>query len=165
MSTTANEAKIPTRILIISDTHSTPLLAQDDHILPQPFRQPLPSADVLIHAGDMTMTGQIDEYHKTLDLLQRIDAPIKLIIAGNHDRTLDKIWMDQNPHGLDMTLEERQAQWQEARDVWTSPEGRARTEGVTFLEEGVHIVSLKNGARLTVCSVHLYTLEPDQTLR
>ena len=60
---------------------------------PQPFRHPLPSADVLIHCGDLSIIGLPSEYHKTLDMLASIDAPVKLIIAGNHDRTLDKTWM------------------------------------------------------------------------
>lgn len=152
MQTIPSNNAISTRILIISDTHDTPLLARDDRDEYQAFRKPLPSADVLIHSGDMTMTGQLHQYEKTLDLLREVDAPVKLVIAGNHDRTLDLTWMKNNPHGLDMTWEERHTQWQEARKMWTSPDGRAQREGVTFLDEGVHSVELKNGARITVCT-------------
>lgn len=69
---------IKTRILIISDTHNAPLSSKEhDNGNPTaPFKSPLPSADLLIHCGDLTMTGQLDEYHKTLDMLAEIDAPV-----------------------------------------------------------------------------------------
>lgn len=91
------------------------------------------------------MKGLTSEYHKTLDLLASIDAPIKLVIAGNHDRTLDKTWMEKHQNHL----------WDgetydEAREFWFGEKGRARTEGVVMLEEGVHEVPLKNGGVLTV---------------
>lgn len=67
---------VKTRVLIISDTHNAPLHPRDDDIPTAPFKAPLPSADLLIHCGDLTMTGQLDEYHKTLDMLALIDAPV-----------------------------------------------------------------------------------------
>ncbi|KAI4727197.1 Metallo-dependent phosphatase [Aureobasidium sp. EXF-10728] len=134
---------VETRILIISDTHSTPLAPASSS---QPFRHPLPSADVLIHCGDLTMEGLASEYHKTLNMLAAIDAPVKLIIAGNHDRTLDKTWMKNHERLL------RGKQWEqaydEAREMWFGKEGRAKKEGVTMLEEGVHEVEVGNGAIL-----------------
>lgn len=151
----ASNASIPTHILIISDSHNAPLSVQDENspFGPVPFREPLPAADVLIHCGDMTVDGQAYEYHQTLDMLRRIDAPVKLCIAGNHDRTMDPVWMEANPHHLPKSLAERMLECQQARDLWISPTGRARREGVTFLEEGIHVVPLPNGAELTVCKV------------
>lgn len=145
----AEPQTVKTRILIISDTHSTPLQPTTS---PNPFRQPLPSADILIHCGDLTMKGLTSEYHKTLDLLAFIDAPIKLVIAGNHDRTLDKTWMEKHQNHL----------WdgesfEEAREFWFGEKGRASREGVVMLEEGVHEVPLKNGGVLTVsCSFPIW---------
>ncbi|THW15787.1 Metallo-dependent phosphatase [Aureobasidium pullulans] len=138
----AEPQTVKTRILIISDTHSTPLQPTTS---PNPFRQPLPSADILIHCGDLTMKGLTSEYHKTLDLLASINAPIKLVIAGNHDRTLDKTWMEKHQNHLwdGETFEE-------AREFWFGEKGRARTDGVVMLEEGVHEVPLKNGGVLTL---------------
>jgi len=84
-------------------------------------------------------------------MLSRIDAPVKLVIAGNHDLSLDKEWLKKNPNDrLDMTLDERKALWQEATDLWYSEDGRAMKEGVQMLDEGVHTIPLKNGAQLTV---------------
>ncbi|KAJ4304547.1 hypothetical protein N0V90_000073 [Kalmusia sp. IMI 367209] len=64
-----------TRIVCISDTHNqTPKL---------------PKGDVLIHAGDLTKQGSYSELKKTVDWLEKADFEAKIVIAGNHDLTLD----------------------------------------------------------------------------
>jgi len=97
------------------------------------------------------MNGSLDDYHATLDVLKHVDAPLKLVIAGNHDLTLDEAWMathrgDSRLDGLEP--EERDVKVH--RDFWTADHGRAKKEGVTFLEEGLHCFRLLNGASLTV---------------
>ena len=67
---------VKTRVLVISDTHNAPLSSGNNADPIAPFKSPLPSADLLIHCGDLTMTGELDEYHKTLDMLLEIDAPV-----------------------------------------------------------------------------------------
>jgi hypothetical protein len=142
---------IKTRTLIISDTHSTPLAPASSS---QPFCQPLPSADVLIHCGDLTMEGLASEYSKTLDMLASIDAPVKLIIAGNHDRTLDKTWA--KTHEKFFWGKKWEDVYEEAREMWFGEEGRAVKEGVRMLEEGVHDIELRNGAVLKVGDLNLF---------
>ncbi|KAK3988355.1 Metallo-dependent phosphatase-like protein [Cladorrhinum sp. PSN332] len=64
-----------TRIVCISDTHnSTPKL---------------PKGDVLIHAGDLTNKGSYSELSKAIQWLEKADFEKKIVIAGNHDLTLD----------------------------------------------------------------------------
>ncbi|OAL53058.1 Metallo-dependent phosphatase, partial [Pyrenochaeta sp. DS3sAY3a] len=64
-----------TRIVCISDTHNqTPKL---------------PAGDVLIHAGDLTNQGSLSELQKTVRWLERADFEVKIVVAGNHDITLD----------------------------------------------------------------------------
>ncbi|KAL2256384.1 hypothetical protein VTK26DRAFT_1752 [Humicola hyalothermophila] len=64
-----------TRIVCIGDTHnSTPKL---------------PKGDVLIHAGDLTNQGSYSEISKTIQWLERADFEAKIVIAGNHDISLD----------------------------------------------------------------------------
>jgi predicted MPP superfamily phosphohydrolase len=75
-TTTMSSPTIKTRILIISDTHNAPLSSKEHGDPTPPFKSPLPSADLLIHCGDLTMTGELHEYHKTLDMLAEIDAPV-----------------------------------------------------------------------------------------
>ena len=147
------KALVKTSILIISDTHCAPLTDADaSHGAPAPkppFKAPSPSADLLIHCGDLTMTGGISQYHATLDMLKRIDSPVKLVIAGNHDLTLDRDFV--RSHENDRRIPSAtDAQWATARALWTSPDNRAKQEGITFLDEGEHTITLANGARVRI---------------
>lgn len=144
-------ATVKTRVLIISDTHCAPLAQQNDGRQPfAPFKAPLPKADVLIHCGDLTMTGLEAEYHKTLDMLAQIDAPVKLVIPGNHDLSLDRDFVFSHAEKDSLSEPEAQAKVNKARDLWTAPEGRAQKDGITYLVEGVHQIDLPNGARVTI---------------
>jgi predicted MPP superfamily phosphohydrolase len=91
------KSHVKTRILVISDTHSASpdQNAGENDIA---FRPPLPKADVLLHCGDLTMMGLLHEYEKTLDMLESIDADLKLVIAGNHDISLVKKQMTSSEH-------------------------------------------------------------------
>ncbi|KAK3052090.1 hypothetical protein LTR09_006682 [Extremus antarcticus] len=152
---------IETRVLIISDTHFALLSSQDEaSTFPvPPFKSPLPSADLFIHCGDLTYTGKIEQYHKALDMLKEIDAPVKLVIAGNHDLTLDGDGFVLNhleKHGAQgawkptHSRDDAEDIIREARDLWLSPTGRARKEGVQLLKEGTHDIDLPNGAHVRV---------------
>lgn len=141
--------KVRTRFLIISDTHSAlPAIKHDGYdVIP---RHPLPKADVLLHCGDLTTIGHLHEYEKTLDLLGSIAADLKLVIAGNHDISLDEDYYarrGQYMHkrtrtGYDPNLPKK------AKEMWLGE--RAKAAGVTYLEEGTHSFRLKNGAKLRV---------------
>ncbi len=61
------------RFVVISDTHGL----HD--------RLEMPPGDVLIHAGDMTRRGELDELRDFDAFLARLDYRHKLVIAGNHD--------------------------------------------------------------------------------
>ena len=69
-------------MVCISDTHNqTPSL---------------PKGDVLIHAGDLTNQGTYSELLKQVTWLSRQDFEAKIIIAGNHDLTLDAGFYDKH---------------------------------------------------------------------
>lgn len=151
-STSAMETTKPsikTRFLIISDTHSASPSqnASSDDVS---FRPPLPQADVLLHCGDLTMVGYLHEYEKTLDMLESIPAGLKLVIAGNHDISLDEVYFArkgafmQRREGFDENLPRK------AKEFWTGE--RARRAGVVYLEEGIYSFTLSNGALLRVRS-------------
>jgi hypothetical protein len=150
MSTpTAPPAHIKTRFLILSDTHS----AEPSQNLGNgnvSFRPPVPRADVLLHCGDLTMIGHLEEYEKTLGMLESIEADLKLVIAGNHDITLDDKYYarkGQHMHRADGYDKELPAK---AKEMWMGE--RAKRAGVTYLEEGTYAFKLKNGANLRVCT-------------
>lgn len=143
---------IKTRILILSDTHAAlPESSGDFHDTKQPeipFHQPLPSADVLLHAGDLTLNGTYIQHQRALELISSVDAPLKIVIPGNHDITLDREYYKQYPtlHGpLTVYSDEQLAQ---IKELYDSPQ--ARDAGIYYVEEGVRRFTLRNGARLNV---------------
>jgi len=70
------------KIICISDTHNA-----------QPH---LPPGDILLHAGDLTQTGNIPKLQKQLDWLNAQPHQHKIIIAGNHDKALDADFVARN---------------------------------------------------------------------
>ena len=65
------------RIVCISDSHNTHL-----------SQPPLPHGDILIHAGDLTVSGTQHEHDNVLSWLESQPHPHKFFIAGNHDTFL-----------------------------------------------------------------------------
>ncbi len=148
--TKPKDTMIPTRLLIISDTHGRlPSPADHDASTQVPFHGPLPSADVLIHCGDLTMNGRDEEHKAALQLITSIKADLKIVIPGNHDLTLDREYYAQYPK-LHAPREEpyKPEALAKIRDMYTGPEARAA--GVYFLVEGTAQFTLSNGARLGV---------------
>ena len=132
---------ITTRFLILSDTHG--LSPQSTNDPKHGFRKDkMPSADVVLHCGDLTENGSVKDYEKAIAMLSTLDAELKLVIAGNHDLTLDR----------DHCLRERgnADAYDEAMKLWQGP--TAKNAGIVFLhEEGVYTFTLrKSGASFTV---------------
>lgn len=143
----APQSKIPTRIMIISDTHSFQF---DDSDIPFSLSKIPSDIDVLLHCGDLTRVGGLSEYRGALQMLKAIPAKLKLVIAGNHDRTLDKAWVLRQ-------VRRKYTNEQREEDLRGCSEGNmimkgdlAKEAGVTYLEEGVHDFLLDNGAALRV---------------
>ncbi|KAL9604521.1 MAG: hypothetical protein Q9219_000486 [cf. Caloplaca sp. 3 TL-2023] len=126
----------------MSDTHGRQF---------SPAEKPLQSADVAIHCGDLTEESKLEEFQATLSLLTEIEAPLKLVIAGNHDFTIDvpafkKKVADVEPP-LDADLVRKvYGDYGQARQMFEE----ARSAGIVFLDEGIHRFNLENGALLTV---------------
>ena len=133
---------ITTRFLIVSDTHGRPL----EHT-------PTEKVDVAIHCGDLTEESKLAEFKTTLDLLKKINAPLKLIIAGNHDWTLDIPVFKQKLSTARLDIAEDSVKreygaYGEAMAVLDSED--AKSNGIFYLLEGTHRFKLANGAHLTV---------------
>lgn len=145
-TSTDKKHTVKTRFFIISDTHGEPLTISTQGV----------KADVAIHCGDLTEHSTIQELRITLQLLKEIDAPIKLVIAGNHDFTLDEdAFQKKLAEGdriagetLDRSLVKQtfgefgvaRKMLQDAKDDY----------GIVFLDEGMHRFFLENGAELSV---------------
>jgi predicted MPP superfamily phosphohydrolase len=138
---------IKTRICMISDTHSTPLFGPGNTNFA--FREPLPKADVLLHAGDLTSLGYLSEYEETFKVIHKADAELKIVIAGNHDVTLDEPFYEKA-----LTRKRFHRGFAEdveaVRELWTGED--ARKAGIVYLDEGYRTFDLRNGAKLSVRS-------------
>ncbi|KAI1736713.1 Metallo-dependent phosphatase-like protein [Xylaria scruposa] len=64
-----------TRFVCISDTHNCTVK--------------LPKGDVLVHCGDLTNQGSFSELSKQVQWLEKAEFECKIVVAGNHDMTLD----------------------------------------------------------------------------
>jgi Icc-related predicted phosphoesterase len=134
---------IRTRFLIISDTHGMEFITD----------KKLQHVDVAIHCGDLTDESKIEEFRTTIQLLKNIDAPLKLVIAGNHDFTMDIPVFKEKVADLEARQpgESKLAfkifgDYGEARQLFEE----AGTAGIILLDEGIHRFNLRNGALLTV---------------
>ncbi|CRG90303.1 hypothetical protein PISL3812_07346 [Talaromyces islandicus] len=135
---------VKTRICMISDTHThTPHPAP---FTTKPYRHPLPSADVLLHAGDLTGIGRLAEHEIMVSMLKQASTELKLVIAGNHDITLDKEYYALR--GVARHGSARVEDVDEIRRLYTNEE--ARQAGIVYMEEEVRTFSLQNGAQFTV---------------
>lgn len=72
----------PVKVVCISDTHDQTV--------------PVPPGDILIHAGDLTDSGLVEDIQKQIDWLALQPHPIKILVAGNHDS-----WFDPNSRSID----------------------------------------------------------------
>lgn len=141
--------KITTRFLIISDRHNFEF---DDSNKSGHLRHPVPRADVVLYCGDLTQVGGLSMYKKALKMLGSIDAELKLVIAGNHDLSLDgKYWQThlyKGGEGDDPEDDDDPLEHSHALNIMKGP--LVAEVGVTYLEEGVHSFTLKTGARFSV---------------
>ena len=111
----------PVTVVCVSDTHNS----QPD----------LPPGDILIHAGDLTQSGTFQELEAALAWLRGQPHPVKIVVAGNHDRLLDA---------------------RQDGEAWvgaaTAAADRARLDwsGITYLENTSAAVTCPNGRQLRV---------------
>lgn len=105
--------------MCISDTHNqTPKL---------------PPGDVLIHAGDLTNQGSYSELKKTVEWLERADFEAKIVVAGNHDITLDESFYHE--HGNSW-------RWPQPQDPALCRMLLTESKSITYLENEATTVRL-----------------------
>ena len=128
------------RFLIISDTHEydfTSITTPSKH----GFRgDAIPPCDVVLHCGDLTENGDLVSHGKVMKQLCSIHAELKLVIAGNHDISLDR--NEYLAQGGAAVMHDA------AVGIWTG--SVAKEGGIRYLEEGTHTFTLKSGATSTV---------------
>jgi hypothetical protein len=98
------------------------------------------------------MTGRVSELKEMYEWIARHQSEVKLVIAGNHDQTLDREFY---AHGENWRLRHRGApeNMDAARKIWDEGnEGSVKgsTGRVLYLEEGIRRVELSRGRSFTV---------------
>ncbi|KAF8159015.1 Metallo-dependent phosphatase-like protein [Pholiota molesta] len=117
-----------TRFVCISDTHAHAFA--------------VPDGDVLLHSGDLTNTGTLREFEKTMDWLYSLPHRIKIIIAGNHDLTLHTEWYEQ-------THMQQHREKQAIEHILTLMKGpRADEAGIIYLRNEEYEFQTKDGGRI-----------------
>ena len=140
----ADPLTIPTTFLILSDTHNFDFADTSEG--PRPLQLPTPPVDVLLHCGDLTQVGGVYSFKRALKMLGSMEAELKLVIAGNHDLELDQhYWAAQMDED---GVPEDPGDHRLAMKTMTGP--LADKAGVSFLSEGTHLFTLKNGASLII---------------
>lgn len=111
------------RIVCISDTHNqTPSI---------------PAGDVLIHAGDLTNQGSYPELSRQIKWLQSLPGfQAKIVIAGNHDITLDVAFYAENGHKFHNATKQ---------DVSDCLRLMRETPGITYLCHESIVLELSSG--------------------
>ncbi|KAL2149090.1 hypothetical protein VTH82DRAFT_1776 [Thermothelomyces myriococcoides] len=145
---------IKTRFLILSDTHAEEGITAPDV-----------DVDVAIHCGDLTDESKLREFRTSLGLLKSINAPLKLVLAGNHDFTLDTpAFQKKVDHAMSVfsiapdLVKQEYGYHGEVRQMFVE----AASSNIILLEEGTHHFNLLNGARLTVyASPYTPSIEAD----
>ncbi|KAI5290981.1 hypothetical protein KEM54_006808 [Ascosphaera aggregata] len=118
------------RIVCISDTHNAS---------PKHGAFELPSGDILIHAGDLTNQGTYAELAEVVDWMAEAGESYqaKLVIAGNHDLTLDREYYDKTGYKINHRNP------QNADECIALMQETASQRGVTYLQHASHDITLK----------------------
>jgi len=89
------------KITFISDTHGL-----HKHYTSNAYGNLLGSGDILVHAGDVSNVGKIDEIIDFLNWFSDVDYTHKVFVAGNHDwgfesmTDIEQSYKDKNVHYL-----------------------------------------------------------------
>ncbi|KAJ4471488.1 Metallo-dependent phosphatase-like protein [Lentinula aciculospora] len=121
-----------TRFVCISDTHTRLF--------------PVPDGDVLLHSGDLTNTGTVEEFEKTMNWIYELPHKLKIIIAGNHDLPLHIDWYELNHHRW--SYSGHSIPQDHGRILELLKGNRAREANVVYLQDERYTFQAKNGGRL-----------------
>jgi hypothetical protein len=114
---------------IVSDTHDIAI-------------HPSVKCDVLLHCGDLTGNGSPTSIRNALEQIATVNAELKLIIAGNHDLSLDKAYyMSEGGSGGENLV---------ACSLVMGESSLATMLRIKFLQEGTYSFKLSSGATFTI---------------
>ncbi|TFK18605.1 Metallo-dependent phosphatase [Coprinopsis marcescibilis] len=116
-----------TRFVCVSDTHGNAF--------------PIPDGDVLLHSGDLTDYGTLEEFTTIMEWLYELPHKTKIIIAGNHDLTLHRDW-----------YEDCWERWHDNKEDYDKimellTGDRAKQAGIVYLQNETFTFSVAPGRR------------------
>nr|GAT46671.1 predicted protein [Mycena chlorophos] len=112
-----------TRFVLISDTHASTFS--------------VPDGDILLHSGDLTRRGTLLELKRTMEWLYALPHPVKIVIAGNRDFSLDRVWYDE--HWQETGKQDKPAVYEPPDPLFDLLEGpRAKEANVVYLQNARH---------------------------
>ncbi|KAI1085991.1 Metallo-dependent phosphatase-like protein [Rostrohypoxylon terebratum] len=129
-----NMAFKKTRFLILSDTYGKDVSVTRN----------IRNIDVVIHCGNLTKGSRLDEFAKTIQMLEAINAPVKLVIPGSLDLTLEPSAHAELCRVLPiytMLFNRIYGRFGQARKLF-------QDAGIQILSEGTHGIRLPNSAFL-----------------
>ena len=97
------------RVVCLSDTHGL-----HDEL-------EVPSGDLLIHAGDLTSRGSLEEIERAAQFLASLPHPHKVVIAGNHDFAFEKHPGEARAVMQDLTYLQDEEAVVDGLRIWGSP--------------------------------------------
>lgn len=109
---------------------------------------------MVLHCGDLTKESKPTEYRRAIQQLMAIEAPLKIVIHGPNDITLDEctyLGLMENPesHGpeYDIRRMQRRVEFDEVLRMFRA----AAEDGITlFHKRGTHRIALPNGGLLSI---------------
>jgi hypothetical protein len=152
--------EIETTFLVVSDTHSKEWIEPGKSF-------PAQGVDVAIHCGGLTKRWTLAEFTQAVEVLKRINAPLKLVLAGDHDfnlglqmfRTIHHdpqarppIWSEEHnaaPEDYGYIGEAKKL-FSRGLSWWKNAICIAGEDNINLLGTGKHDFVLKNGAKLRV---------------
>lgn len=117
-----------TRFVCISDTHT------------RSFE--VPDGDVLLHGGDLTIRGTVEEFANTVSWLRQLPHKFKIVIAGNHDITLHDGWYDGNWHRWHAPEKQSAIKIRELLK-----DDHANAAGIVYLQDQEHTFQIKESGK------------------
>jgi len=96
----------------------------------------------LIHSGDLTGSGRIEGLRPVMQWLYGLPHPNKVIIAGNHDFTLDQEWSERHDYIFKNGDTDN---LQDAQELMNGE--NAKAANITYLEYDITEVQVKPGGR------------------
>jgi hypothetical protein len=151
------DSKIKTRVMIMSDTWDGSCIDASGHFLDRKDDKATqtftlvpcaPPVDVLIHCGNFSKATSSAEYFATLDALEKFTAERKLFVPASDDIPVPKNPRDgRNPY--DIFYSKLGYRPNDASPNRFNPDTKSYGS-INFLEEGAHVLTLKNGGILQV---------------